>query len=58
LVLALKYLLRGCSSPLHGAESLPVHLWPLPPEKLELELQPLAYESLLVLRSPQLQADR
>jgi hypothetical protein len=43
---------------LHGAESLPVHLWPLPPEKLELELQPLAYESLLVLRSPQLQADR
>jgi hypothetical protein len=50
LVLALKYLLRGCSSPLLGAEPLPVHLWPLPPEKLELELQPLAYESLLVLR--------
>jgi hypothetical protein len=35
---------------LHGAEPLPEHLSPLLPEKLELELQLLAYESSLVLR--------
>jgi hypothetical protein len=56
LAVGLKYFLRRRSWLWHGAEPLPVHRWPLPPEKLELELQLLVYESSLVHRWPQLLA--